>query len=37
MRKRPKDDGPRILPVLADICRILGTVIIVLISVFRSH
>jgi hypothetical protein len=32
MIKRPKHDGPRILSVLADICKILGTVVIVIID-----
>jgi hypothetical protein len=35
-RRRRKDDAPKILAVLADTCRILGVVIIVIIHWLRD-
>lgn len=35
-RRRRGDDAPRILPVLADICKILGAITIVIIHWLRN-
>lgn len=31
------DDGPRTLPVLADLIRVLGAIVVVVIDLFRGY